>query len=111
MKQKARALRKFQTDAENRLWYFLRNRRFYGFKFRRQYWVGNYIADFICIEQKLIVELDGGQHLEQIGYDEKRSRYLEGLGFKVIRFWNDQIFKEVSTVLEVIYKKLEERSK
>lgn len=106
IKQKARNLRRNSTDAEMKLWQLLRNRRFDGYKFRRQYWIQNYIVDFVCLEKRLIVELDGGQHTEQTCYDKKRSQYLESLEFKVLRFWNDEIFNDTDEVVEEIYRNL-----
>ena len=105
-KELARRLRKRQTDAERLLWYRLRNRQFARYKFRRQYVIGNYIVDFVCLEHKLVIELDGGQHIEQAGHDAKRSDYLSGLGFSLLRFWNDEILKETDSVLEAILRKL-----
>ena len=102
MKERARALRLRQTDAERLLWSKLRNRRFAGYKFRRQEIIGNYIVDFICLAAKLIVELDGGHHGQQIEYDVMRSRYLNTLGFKVLRFWNHDVLQNSDAVLEYI---------
>lgn len=73
-----------------------------GYKFRRQYPVGVYIADFACVEAGLIVELDGGQHVELAQQDEARTRSLNEAGFKVLRFWNDQVFKDMDAVLQCI---------
>ena len=91
MQARARILRKKSTEAENYLWYFLRKRNFNGFKFRRQYVIGHYIVDFICIRKKLIIELDGGQHSQAICYDERRTTFLESKGYIVLRFWNNEI--------------------
>jgi len=102
MKERARALRVRQTDAERLLWSRLRNRQFAGYKFRRQEVIGIYIADFVCLEAKLIIELDGGQHNEQIDYDAERSGYLIRLGFKVLRFWNNDVLQNTDAVLEHI---------
>ncbi len=88
---KARKLRNNQTDAEKRLWSCLRNRQLHGYKFRRQYPVGPYIVDFICLNKGLIIELDGGQHLEQEAYDARRTLFLNQKKFKVIRFWNNEM--------------------
>ena len=82
-KQLARTLRKNQTDAENWLWRNLRNRELGGWKFRRQYWIGNYVVDFVCIEKKLIIELDGGQHALQVEQDDQRSVFLKEKGYQV----------------------------
>ena len=83
------------------LWKQLRNRQL-GHKFRRQFPVEPYIVDFICLELKLIIELDGGQHSTQVRYDEQRSLFLQQRGFKVIRFWNNDVCKNLSGVLETI---------
>ena len=106
IKNFARNLRKKSTDCERRLWYFLRNRQLVGFKFNRQYVIGSYIADFVCREKKLIVELDGGQHAEQIEYDRERTRKLKDNGFRVLRFWDDDMLKNKEEVLQVIYQEL-----
>ena len=98
----ARNLRKNQTDAEQILWYQLRNRRFLNYKFRRQFPFDCYIADFICVELRLIIELDGSQHAEQADNDAERTLYLKQRGFKVIRFWNNELFDNIEGVLECI---------
>jgi very-short-patch-repair endonuclease len=103
MKSLARSLRKHQTDAENILWRSLRNRRMSGYKFRRQHSIGPFIADFVCLEKKLIIELDGGQHSVKIELDSKRTEYLESKGFRVVRFWNNHILHETEAVLDVIF--------
>ncbi len=103
MKTRARELRQTLTEVERKLWNRLRNKSFYGFKFRRQYWIDAYIVDFICIEQNLIVELDGSQHLDQVEYDQIRTDHLESLGYRVIRFWNNEINEDIKSVLEKIY--------
>ena len=77
-----------------------------GFKFRRQEVLGDYIVDFVCLEAKLIVEVDGGQHLEQLGKDIKRTEYLNSLGYKVVRYWNHQVLNETDTVLNDILRNL-----
>jgi very-short-patch-repair endonuclease len=99
-------LRKSSTDAELRLWLQLKNRNLGGFKFRRQHPIPPYIVDFVCLEQKLIVELDGGQHAEQAASDAKRSAFLEPQGFRIIRFWNDVALKQTDVVLEEILRQL-----
>ena len=98
----ARKLREKQTNAEIILWGHLRNRRFHGFKFKRQFVIEPYIVDFVCLTKKLIIELDGLQHLDNVDYDSDRTNYLECLGFKVIRFWNNQLFNDINAVLEQI---------
>jgi very-short-patch-repair endonuclease len=102
MKEFARALRKNQTDVEKLMWSRLRNRQIAGHKFRRQQIIGPYIADFLSLEPKLIIELDGGQHAEQQDEDAKRTRYLEALGYRVLRFWNHEVLGDLDAVLEVI---------
>jgi len=110
LKAFAREMRHAPTDAEQRLWHFLRNRRFAGFKFRRQHPMGNYIVDFICIEAELIVELDGGQHAQppQEEKDRDRTRFLEERGFRVLRFWDNEVLTNTEGVLERILEALEE---
>ena len=102
MKERARSLRKRQTDAERLLWSRLRSRQLARFKFRRQQTMGVYIIDFISLEAMLIIELDGGQHATQLEYDAKRSGYLNRLGFKVLRFWNNDVLQDIDAVLEFI---------
>jgi len=97
----AKRLRRDLTDAERKLWLGLRNRRFTGFKFRRQHPIGEFIADFACIEYKLIVEADGGQHAESV-YDQNRTSWLESKGWRILRFWNNDILENTNGVLEAI---------
>jgi very-short-patch-repair endonuclease len=85
-----RQLRKDQTEAEALLWSRLRNRRLENFRFRRQHRIGFYFADFACSERRLIIELDGGQHVDRADYDEARTRFLEGQGYCVLRFWKQR---------------------
>ena len=92
--QRARALRKRLTDAERLLWRHLRNRGLGGWKFRRQYPVGPFIVDFICVENNIVIEVDGGQHAEDEESDLKRSAYLNKMGYRVFRFWNNQVLQE-----------------
>ena len=106
LKQFARELRKNSTDAERRLWYFLRANRLLGFKFKRQVTIKNFIVDFVCHEKRLIIELDGEQHQTNQTYDEHRTIELNRCGFQVLRFWNTDVLRETNTVLEVIYKAL-----
>ena len=100
---KARSLRQNQTDVEHLLWQKLRNRQVLKFKFRRQFPIVPFMVDFCCLELKLIIELDGSQHFEQATYDEERSFYLAQRGFKVIRFWNNEVIENSEGVLERIY--------
>jgi very-short-patch-repair endonuclease len=97
----ARGLRCRQTDAERKLWYYLRSRRFAEVKFRRQHPVGRYIADFACPEHRLVLELDGSQHGGAA--DRVRGRQLAALGWRVLRFWDDDVLKETETVLKTIF--------
>jgi very-short-patch-repair endonuclease len=101
-KQFARQLRRNATDVEKRLWYFLQNRQLDGYKFRRQHGIADYIVDFVCLERKLIVELDGGQHAGRADRDEERTHVLESMGFQVVRFWNNEVLSNTVAVLEVI---------
>ena len=105
----ARRLRREATDAERRLWYHLRNRQLGGFKFRRQETIGRCIADFACAECRLIIEADGGQHSDDA--DSERTEYLNGLGWAVLRFWNNDILQNTQGVLEAILRCCEERCK
>ncbi|MEO8101304.1 MAG: endonuclease domain-containing protein [Betaproteobacteria bacterium] len=100
LKARARSLRRKSTDAENLLWQQLRNRRLLGHKFRRQVPIGAYIVDFLCEGAALIIELDGGQHSEQAGYDQARTEWLVRRGFRVIRFWNNEVVSNMEAVVE-----------
>jgi very-short-patch-repair endonuclease len=97
----ARKLRRNQTDAELKLWLHLRNRRLDGLKFRRQVRIAGFVADFLCEDAKLIVEVDGGQHAES-ERDLARSKVLQAAGFEVLRFWNNDVWENVEGVLEPI---------
>ncbi|MEA1901141.1 MAG: endonuclease domain-containing protein [Thermodesulfobacteriota bacterium] len=108
MKHLATKLRKNMTDAERLLWQHLRNRELGGYKFRRQRPIGPYIVDFVCLEKKLVVEVDGGQHAGQIELDAERSDYLKKKGYRVLRFWNNEVLKETESVLTVILLSLDE---
>ena len=99
---RSRKLRREASDAEQLLWSNLRGRRLNGFKFRRQYVIEDYIVDFVCLETKLIIEADGGQHSEQREYDARRTIRLESLGYMVLRFWNNEILSQLQSVLEKI---------
>ena len=99
--KRAQRLRNNATDAERHLWRHLRARQLEGFKFSRQMPVGPFICDFMCREKQLIVEIDGGQHAESVR-DEKRTAYLESEGYRVIRFWNNEVLQSIEGVLEVI---------
>ncbi|HEY8586137.1 MAG TPA: endonuclease domain-containing protein [Rhodanobacter sp.] len=104
---RARQLRKEGTDAERRLWHFLRRGQLAGHKFRRQYPLAGFIVDFVCVPAKLVIELDGGQHLDAVVYDRRRSEVLERLGYRVLRFWNDDVLLRTEDVVANIYCALE----
>ncbi len=97
--RRAKALRRQPTNAEQRLWAALRARQFANAKFRRQAPVGPYIVDFICTSAHLAIEVDGGQHASATEYDSERARYLEEQGFRVIRFWNNEVLENLDGVL------------
>jgi len=103
-------LRKSMTDAERVLWYNLRDRRLGGWKFRRQHAVGPFIVDFVCLEKKLVIEVDGGQHAEMIVQDDNRTEYLSKSGYRVVRFWNNQVLQETEAVLQVILDEVSEEA-
>ena len=109
----ARNLRKNATIQERRLWNLLKNRQFHNLKFKRQQPIGDYIVDFISKEAKVIIEIDGGQHNEQenIEYDKTRTEFLNGLGYKVIRFWNNEIYENIDGVLLRLNKEINPHSK
>jgi very-short-patch-repair endonuclease len=106
--ERARQLRQNLTDAERLVWARLRGRRFAGYKFRRQIPLGKYILDFVCFDQRLIIELDGGQHTLQKEYDDVRTAWLESQGFRVLRFWNHDVLEDWDTVEEEIWRRLKE---
>ena len=106
--RRARRLRKRPTEAERRLWYHIRDRRLDGWRFRREHPIERYYADFACVEAGLVVELDGGQHDEQRGYDAQRDARLGELGFRVLRFSNDEVFDNLEGVLTTIQQALQE---
>ena len=103
---RAKSLRRNQTDAEGLLWHYLRNKQLDGYKFRRQQPISSYIVDFACLPEKLLIELDGGQHAEHEAYDERRDRFLQNKGYRVLRFWNNEVFENCFDVLEQIYQAL-----
>jgi len=96
----ARNLRKNQTRAEDIFWREVRNRLFLNLKFRRQVPIGKYIVDFVCEQEKLIIELDGDQHAENETYDEERTRMLENYGYRVVRYWNEDLYEGLDRVFE-----------
>jgi len=107
--QRARELRKNQTEAEMLLWRRIRNRQLLGHKFRRQFPIGNYIVDFACLSLKLIIEVDGSQHMSNTDYDNMRTQTLESHGFQVVRFWNNDVLTKTDSVLEALALTLSER--
>ena len=111
MLNNAKTLRSKQTEAEQRLWYHLRAHRFLGLKFKRQKPMGRYIVDFVCLEQRLIIEIDGGQHSEQVHYDQRRDAWLRSQGYTVLRFWNNDVMQQLESVLEQIRCTLGSRSR
>ena len=100
--ERARGLRRNQTAAERLLWSKLRSRQLIGLKFRRQHPIGGYVADFVCVEARLLVELDGGQHAVQKRRDAERDARLANMGYRTLRFWNNEIFENLEGVLAVI---------
>ena len=103
----AQGLRERSTDVERLLWKLLRNRQLENYKFRRQQPIGRYIVDFVCQEQRLIIELDGGQHAERIEQDQRRDRFLQNAGYRILRFWNIQLQQQTEGVIETILQALE----
>lgn len=106
----SRRLRKNMTDAELALWQQLRLRQVHGLKFRRQYPIGPYIADFACLSIKLIIEVDGSQHADQKNADIQRDQNLHKAGFKVLRFWDTEVLQETESVMEFIWAVAQERT-
>jgi len=104
--EKARDLRRGITPAERRLWSALRGRSLNGCKFRRQHPIGCFIVDFVCLERRLIIEVDGGQHAENPD-DERRTAWLEAQGWRVLRFWNDEVRENLDAVAERIMRCLD----
>jgi very-short-patch-repair endonuclease len=105
-KHKAVQLRHEPTLAEVKLWRYLRADQLEGFSFRRQHAIGPFITDFCCIKAKLIIEVDGGQHLEQEEYDMQRTAFLESQGYRVLRFWNNDVMKNIEGVVSMIQEAL-----
>ena len=100
--QFARHLRATHTDVERLLWSRLRAHRFFGLKFKRQQPIGRYVVDFVCFEANLIIELDGGQHQDNVRHDQARDDWLRSQGFKLIRLWNNHLLQNLEGVLEHI---------
>ena len=94
------------TETERLFWAFARDRRLIGYKFRRQHPIGPYFADFVRLKAMLVVELDGGQHREQVTYDEARTRYIESKGFRVVRYWDHEMLLDAELVLDDVLRHL-----
>jgi very-short-patch-repair endonuclease len=101
----AQELRKNSPDTEKYLWKYLRGKQLEGFKFRRQHLIGRYIVDFVDLEKKVIIEVDGGQHLKK-KKDKLRDKWLEEQGYQVLRFWDNEVLKNIESVLEAIREKI-----
>lgn len=108
---KARDLRNEATDAERALWQRLKSSQLSGLKFSRQIPIGHYVGDFVCRSHKLVVELDGSQHQDQLSYDTERTARLEASGYHVIRFWNGDVFGNIDGVLEAILEAADNRGR
>jgi len=104
IKEKSRELRKNMTPQERKLWKIIRNRQFFGYRFRRQFPIGQYIVDFVNREKNIVIEIDGGQHnpIDEDSYDNKRTKFLNSEGYTVVRFWNN----EIDNNIEGVYLKL-----
>jgi len=105
----AKQLHRNLTPAESKLWTRLRAHRMGDVHFRNQHAIGNYIVDFCAPRKKLIIELDGSQHLEQVEYDVERTAFLESKGYKVLRFWNNEVMNNIDLVLNVIWDALDKQ--
>ena len=103
----ARNLRRNQTEAEKLLWGSLRNKRFQDLKFRRQAPMGRFVVDFVCHDRKLVIEIDGGQHIREQENESARTKFFKGEGYKVIRFWNNEVLGNLTGVLEKVAQELE----
>ncbi len=101
-----RTLRHNMTDAEKKIWRSLRGRQMEGLKFRRQHPFEGYILDFVCLEKKIVIELDGGQHQENKAEDEVRTKSLEKAGFRLLRFWNHEVLQHPAAVTEKIWQEI-----
>jgi very-short-patch-repair endonuclease len=107
--KRARELRTNLTDAERRLWQKLKRRQVAGVKFRRQQPIGPYIVDFVCLERRVVVEVDGGQHSEQLRQDERRNQWLEAQGYRILRFWNNDVLANTEVVAQTVLDAVEKR--
>ena len=104
----AKRMRHQPTNAETLIWTALRGARLQGFKFKRQQPIGPYIVDFVCFEHTLIIEIDGGQHGDETSKDHERSNWLQSQGFRILRFWNNEVIERKDDVLESIIRALRE---
>jgi very-short-patch-repair endonuclease len=107
LKQNARRLRKQMTDAERSLWHLLRRKQIDSHRFRKQVPIGRYIVDFACLDARLVIELDGGQHTDATDADRQRDDWLRSQGFRVLRFWNNDVLKNQDGVMQVVLEALE----
>lgn len=106
---RSRQLRSNATEAEKRLWHYLRSRQIRGTRFNRQFPIGQFICDFVCREHRLVIELDGGQHGAAGEYDQRRTRFLAAQGYRVIRFWNSDVLDNIEGVVMRIGEELDNR--
>jgi len=106
----SRILRSNLTDAEKLLWRHLRRKQIAGIKFRRQHPVGRYVVDFTCLQKRLAIEVDGGQHAEMQPHDRQRDAYLAKQGFRAMRFWNNEVLGNIDGVMEQIWNALTEKN-
>jgi very-short-patch-repair endonuclease len=104
----ARRLRRNLTDAEQLLWRHLRMRQLAGNRFRKQHPIGEFVVDFVCMERRLAIEIDGGQHAESTAYDARRTKSLEAGGYRVLRFWDSEVLQNIEGVKEEIWHALTE---
>jgi very-short-patch-repair endonuclease len=107
LKQNARRLRKQMTDAERALWHLLRRKQIDGHRFRKQVPIGKYIVDFVCLDARLVIEVDGGQHSDAAEADAVRDAWLRSQNFRVLRFWNNDVLKNPEGVMQVVIEALE----
>ena len=105
---RSKELRKKQTPTETIIWNHLRNRELKDFKFRRQHVIEPYIVEFVCFQLNLIIEIDGGQHMDAVDYDQKRDSFLKSKGFKILRYWNNDVYNNIEGVLEDIWLNLKQ---
>jgi very-short-patch-repair endonuclease len=100
--ERARSLRKNMTEAERKLWHYLRLRQLEGHKFRHQVRIGPYIADFVCLKAMLVIEVDGDQHANARAYDSRRDDFMRSQGYRILRFWNNEVLRSMDGVWQVI---------